>query len=82
MYNADAIFIACIQAVGGDHIFGVMIRNLHKIAYFPVRVFRQPDTDLDIDLLLPTDTDEVDLPGCVFPDINLVACLLYTSRCV
>ena len=48
MDNPDAVLVAHIKAVGGDHVFGVVIRDFHKAANLPIRVFRQLDTDLDV----------------------------------
>ena len=73
MDDSNAILVAYIQAVCGDHVFGVVILDLHEVANLSVRVLRKLDADLDVDPLIPPDTDEVDLFGGVLPNIDLVA---------
>ena len=67
MDDSNAILVAYIQAVCGDHVFGVVILDLHEVANLSVRVLRKLDADLDVDLLIPPDTDEVDFFGAFFP---------------
>ncbi len=72
MDDPNAILVVCIKAVCGDHVFGVVVLDLHEIADFPIGVLRQLDTDLDIDLLITPDADEVDLFGGMLPNVDLI----------
>ena len=79
MHNFHPVDISCGQLIQRYHIFRVVVFDFEEIGNLPIRFLRQPAAHLNVDTLVALHRHKINLFRFIFPDINFIACLLYTS---
>ncbi len=73
MHDLDTVDVACGQFVQRYDIFRVMVSDFQQVGNLTVRLLWQIAAHLHIDPLVPPHGYEVDLLGCIFADIYIIA---------
>lgn len=73
MNDFNAVFNAGIHLVPSHNVFWVVVPDLHEVSDLTVRIHRELNADLHINLFIPAGGHKVDLFGCVFADENLIS---------